>query len=156
MDVSHFKHIIGVLFFIPGEGGGARATSSGMSGSKFATKTLLPWRTDISCLSNVTCVSEKRASVVCVCVKISGSLIPFFLVLLKSVLIFHRWGFYGTDSIHEKSDGHNLIFQVQKCAKRRKKRKTLWTNVSAIFKRADGALRSVKSSAEEATFDGQM
>lgn len=45
--------------------------------------------------------------------QISGSLIPF-LVLLKSVLIFHHWGFYGTDSIHEKSDGHNLIFQVQK------------------------------------------
>lgn len=43
---------------------------------------------------------------------ISGSLIPF-LVLLKSVLIFHHWGFYGTDSIHEKSDGLNLIFQVQ-------------------------------------------
>lgn len=35
------------------------------------------------------------------------------LVLLKSVLIFHHWGFYGTDSIHEKSDGHSLIFQVQ-------------------------------------------
>lgn len=33
------------------------------------------------------------------------------LVLLKSVLIFHHRGFYGTD--HEKSDGHNLIFQVQ-------------------------------------------
>lgn len=31
----------------------------------------------------------------------SGSLIPF-LVLLKSVLIFHHRGFYGTDSIHEK------------------------------------------------------
>lgn len=58
---------------------------------------------------------------VCVCAReseklkkmpISGSLIPF-LVLLKSVLIFHHWGFYGTDSIHEKSDGLNLIFQVQ-------------------------------------------
>lgn len=35
------------------------------------------------------------------------------LVLLKSVLIFNHWGFYGTDSIHEKSDGHNLIFHVQ-------------------------------------------
>lgn len=35
------------------------------------------------------------------------------LVLLKSVLIFHHWGFYGTDSIHEKSDGRSLIFQVQ-------------------------------------------
>lgn len=43
---------------------------------------------------------------------ISGSL-DSILVLLKSVLIFHRWGFYGTDSIHEKSDGLDLIFQVQ-------------------------------------------
>lgn len=31
------------------------------------------------------------------------------LVLLKSVLIFHRWGFYGTDSIHEKSDGQSYF-----------------------------------------------
>lgn len=33
------------------------------------------------------------------------------LVLLKSVLIFHHWDFYGTDSIPEKYGGRNLIFQ---------------------------------------------
>lgn len=51
-----------------------------------------------------------------VCEKLKNADIWVFdsiLVLLKSVLIFHHWGFYGTDSIHEKSDGHNLIFQVQ-------------------------------------------
>lgn len=31
------------------------------------------------------------------------------LVRLKSVLIFHHWGFYGTDSIHEKSDGQSYF-----------------------------------------------
>lgn len=35
------------------------------------------------------------------------------LVLLKSVLIFHHWGFYGTGRIHGKSDGRALIFQLQ-------------------------------------------
>lgn len=34
-----------------------------------------------------------------------------YLVLLKSVLIFHQWDFYGTDNIPEKYGGHKLIFQ---------------------------------------------
>lgn len=66
---------------------------------------------------------------------ISGSLIPFWS-FLKSVLIFHHWGFYGTDSIHEKSDGHSLIFQVQMFVMCKEKDRTLyeeeitlWTNV---------------------------
>lgn len=31
------------------------------------------------------------------------------VLLKKSVLIFHHWGFYGTDSIHEKSDGQSYF-----------------------------------------------
>lgn len=49
------------------------------------------------------------------CVDISGSLIPF-LVLLKSVLIFHRWGFYGTDSIHEILTDTILFFKRRTAA----------------------------------------
>lgn len=59
----------------------------------------------------------------------NGHLLPFlshvyewamwipYLVLLTSVLIFHHWDFYGTDSIPEKYSGRNLIFQVQKFLK---------------------------------------
>lgn len=54
----------------------------------------------------------------------SGHLLPFLSrvsescgfpiwFLLKSVLIFHHWDFYGTDSIPEKHGGRNLIFRVQ-------------------------------------------
>lgn len=32
---------------------------------------------------------------------------------LKSVLIFHHWDFYGTDSVPEKYGGRDFIFQVQ-------------------------------------------
>lgn len=75
---------------------------------------------------------------------IFGSLIPFWS-FLKSVLIFHHWDFYGTDSIHEKSDGHNLIFQVQMFVMCKEKERTLyeveitlWPNrVSAVFNRAE-------------------
>lgn len=62
------------------------------------------------------------------------------LVLLKSVLIFHHGGFYGTDSIHEKSDGRNLIFQVQMFVMCEEKdgalwgeELTLWTSVRLAF-----------------------
>lgn len=50
MDVSHFIFMIGFFCFIPGEGG-TRAVISGNVRVEFATKTLLPWRTDICCLS---------------------------------------------------------------------------------------------------------
>lgn len=36
------------------------------------------------------------------------------LILLKSVLIFHHWGFYGTDSIHEKSDGQSYFSSTKR------------------------------------------
>lgn len=86
---------------------------------------------------------------------ISGSLIPFWS-FLKSVLIFHHWGFYGTDSIHEKSDGHSLIFQVQMFLMCKEKDRffyeeeiTLWTNVcppsltvAEWKKMMDGTLKS--------------
>ena len=73
---------------------------------------------------------------------ISGSLIPF-LVLLKSVLIFHRWGFYGTDSIHEKSDGQSYFSNTKMFVNVQIERDlwaeiTLWTKrVFAILNHAD-------------------
>lgn len=109
---------------------------SGMSGSSLPQRHYCLGRTDICCLSKVPCMNEKR-----VCVGwgwgVNAAIWVFdsILVLLKSVLIFHHWGFYGTDSIHEKSDGRDLIFQVpnvRKCAKRTtepcmSRRKTLQT-----------------------------
>lgn len=44
-----------------------------------------------------------------------------FLVLLKSVLIFHRRGFYCTDSIHEKLRLTILFFKY-KCSLRAQRR----------------------------------
>lgn len=44
-----------------------------------------------------------------------------FLVLLKSVLIFHRRGFYCTDSIHEKLRLMILFFKY-KCSLRAQRR----------------------------------
>lgn len=41
----------------------------------------------------------------------SESWIPFFL---KSVLIFHHWGFYGTDSIPEESGGQSYFSSKKK------------------------------------------
>lgn len=87
---------------------------------EFAAKTLLPWRTDICCLSkSLVWVRNER---VCVCVCVWGWekkdiwVFDSILVLLKSVLIFHRRGFYGTDSIHEKSDGQSYFSNTKKCS----------------------------------------
>lgn len=60
-----------------------------------------------------------------VCEKLTNADIWVFdsiLVLLKSVLIFHHRGFYGTDSIPEKSDGRDLIFRVQNVRNVQKKK----------------------------------
>lgn len=75
---------------------------------------------------------------------IFGSLIPFWS-FLKSVLIFHHWDFYGTDSIPEKkSDGRDLIFEVQMFVMCKEEERTLWEqeitlwpDVSAVFNRAE-------------------
>lgn len=64
---------------------------------------------DICCLSKDA--YEWEVSVWCL--KMQIWFFDSILVLLKSVLIFHHWGFYGTGSIHEKSDGRRLIFQLQ-------------------------------------------
>lgn len=59
---------------------------------------------------------------------ISGSLIPF-LVLLKSVLIFHPWGFYGTE---KKNPMDTILFFKYKCSLNVQSKGggvvTLWTN----------------------------
>lgn len=47
------------------------------------------------------------------------------LVLLKSVLIFHHWGFYGTDSIHEKSDGQSYFSSTKMFVMCKEKDRTL-------------------------------
>lgn len=89
---------------------------------------------DICCLSKCVWMTGECVCVCVyvwesVCVKLRGKKMQkmwifdsISVLLKKSVLIFHHWGFYGTDSIHEKSDGHSLIFQVQLfiCVKKRR------------------------------------
>lgn len=67
---------------------------------KFATKTLLPWET------GHLLPFKSRARMRNECVRRAERTVDAipFLVLLKSVLIFHRQGFYCTDSIHGNSD----------------------------------------------------
>lgn len=67
---------------------------------KFATKTLLPWE------NGHLLPLKSRAWMRNECVRRADRTVDTipFLVLLKSVLIFHRQGFYCTDSIHENSD----------------------------------------------------
>lgn len=146
MDVSHFilsQHMNWIIFsFIPGEGG-ARVMLSGMSGSSLPQRHYcLGERTSVA--FQKSCMSEKW-------MRVRNWKMPIIwvfdsiLVLLKSVLIFHHWGFYGTDSIHEKSDGHDLIFQVQNVRNVQREGQVLvrggdntidWS-VSAIFNRTD-------------------
>ena len=105
------------------------------------------------------------------CAKLKNADIWVFdsiLVLLKSVLIFHHWGFYGTDSIHEKSDGHNLIFQVQMFVMCKEKdgdlyeeEITLWTNacspsLTMLSGKDDGRDTEEFSSARNCVLDAQV
>lgn len=85
-------------FFFPGEGG--VGVSSGMSGSNLPQRHYCLGRMDICCL-----LSHVREWETSACDERREPSIWFhFLVLLKSVLIFHRQGFYCTDSIHKNSD----------------------------------------------------
>lgn len=75
---------------------------------KFATKTLLPWENGhlLPFKSRARMRSVRGA-------ERTVDTIPF-LVLLKSVLIFHRQGFYCTDSIHENR--LTILFFEYKCS----------------------------------------
>lgn len=71
------------------------------------------------------------------------------LVLLKSVLIFHRWGFYGTDSIHEKLD-EKSYFSKTKCYKRwrdtrSRKRQNRGRAFATFIKRTEESWRKMKN-----------
>lgn len=101
-DVCCYIHSF-FFFSFPGEG--RVGVSSGMSGSNLPQRHYCLGRMDICCLLSHVREWETRARV---------DTIPF-LVLLKSVLIFHRQGFYCTDSIHENSRLTILFFKY-KCS----------------------------------------
>lgn len=106
MDVCRYIHSF--IIFFPGEGG--VGVSSGMSGSNLPQRHYCLGRMDICCL--LSRVNGKRVRAT------SGENRRYnsiFLVLLKSVLIFHRQGFYCTDSIHENSR-LTILFFKSKCS----------------------------------------
>lgn len=130
IDISVLRFILGQhisfgtfgYFIIPGEGG-ARMTSFGMSGSSRHKDYCLGEWTFVAfsecvndgervCVCTHMCVHLCAHLCACACVR-TWILSVHFGLFGKSVLIFHPWGFYGTNSIHEKSDGHNLIFQTK-------------------------------------------
>lgn len=135
MDVSFYIHsTYEFLFFFFHSWRGKSQSDFWNVRLGIAAKTLLPWENG-HLLPFKSCVWMRSecawGSETCWHIWVFDSIFG----PLKSVLIFHHGGFYGTDSIHENPDGHDLIFQVQVFVMCIEKDRTVspWTQSASVI-----------------------
>lgn len=90
---------------------------------EFATKTLLPWRTDICCLSKVTCMSEKWVWV-CACARVWETKkkkcrylgLWFHFWSFWKVFLFFITGVFTVQIVFMKNPMDTILFFKYKCS----------------------------------------